>query len=327
MAYVFSTGNTPLTGSVAIWTLIDKLTNPVGGAGWIVKADSDGSTYNATGGQVTSGGSGAHGLGNSNAWVRVQAPTVGSNTRELTFQRGTTDLLWRIKYSANTHFTGGTPGISQTASSTDEVFMSGGGTDASPTFTTLFSTNNTYRWHVGAGGATDGYSFYAYSLTSLSTSIQNTIALDVLKAGTYPSQDIDPAVMICTSAGNTVLVNTVTANLTGPANARAWLGSVSAAGASLLTNNVNVGLERFAGNVGTISFAVNPFSGKDTLWSPIYISSNSNSARTPQGNKGASTLFKLGSMTRTNLDTLNAGKDYIYLGTLWLPWDGSTPVA
>ena len=41
--------------------------------------------------------------------------------------------------------------------------------------------------------------------------------------------------------------------------------------------------------------------------------------------EGASTLFKLGSMIRTNLDTLNVAKDYIFLGALWLPWDGSTP--
>lgn len=323
MAYTFSTNNTPTTGSVAMYLLKTTLVS----AGWLVKADSDGSTYNSAGGQVTSGSTGAGGLGNSNAWIRLQAPTVGSNTREITIQRGTTDLVWRIKYSANAGFTGGSPGVSQTASATDEVHMSGGATDAAPTFTSLFTTNATYKWHIGAGGAAESYSFYAYALSTPGAIIQNTIALDVMKSGTYPSQDVDPAVMICTNSGNSVLINSVQSNTTGPAAARAWLGPTSAAGSSLTSNNVNVGLERFAGNLGVSGFAVNPFSGKDTLWSTVYLASNSNSSRSPQGLKGASTLFKLGSMARSTLDTLNVAKDYIYLGALWLPWDGSTPVA
>ncbi len=324
MAYTFSTANTPGTGAIAMYLLKTTLVT----AGWLVMADSDGSTYNAAGGQVTTGVTGAGGLGNSNAWIRLQSPTVGSNTREITIQRGSTDLLWRIKYSANANFTGGTPGMSQTASSTDEVYMSGGGTDASPTFTSLFPTNNTYRWHICAGGAAEFYSFYAYSLTSTTTSIQNNIALDVMAAGTYPTQDIDPAVMLCFNSGS-VPVNSITSNVTGPAQARAWLGPVSVAGSSLLTNNVNVGLDRFAGNLGVSSFAVNPFSSKDTLWTPIYFAANTNSARGPLGAKGASTLFKLGSMARTNLDTITTAgaQDHIYLGGLWLPWDGTTPVA
>lgn len=323
MAYTFSTANTPGNGTLAIFLLRTALV----AAGWTHAADSDGTTYSAIGGQVTTGVSGAGGLANVGAWIRLQAPAVGGNVREITFQRSN-DQNWRIKYSANAGFTGGSPSASQTASAADEVFMAGGGTDASPTYLTLMPTNNTYRWHIAAGGATERYSFYAYSLTTGTTTILNSIALDVLPPDTYPTEDIDPAVMLCFSTGS-VAINSITANATNPAQARAWLGPTSAAGASLITNNVNVGLDRFAGNLGVVSFAVNPFSGKDVLWTPIYFAANTNSSRGPLGAKGASTLFKFGSMIRTNLDTITTtgAQDHIFLGGLWLPWDGTTPVA
>ena len=92
MAYTFSVNNAPLTGATAMYTLISTLMS----AGWLKKADSDGTTYSSTGVQVTSGNSGTNGLGNTNAWVRLQAPavnqgTVVNQTREITIQRGTTD--------------------------------------------------------------------------------------------------------------------------------------------------------------------------------------------------------------------------------------------
>lgn len=329
MAYTFSIANTPATGSVAMYLIKTTLVT----AGWTVTADSDGSTYNSSGGQVTTGASGAGGLGNTNAWIRLQAPTVGSNTRELTFQRGTTDLVWRVKYSANAHFTGGSPGISQTGSATDEVFMLGGGTDASPTFTAgWFATNGAYRWHIAAGGATELYSFYAIALTSSTTTQQNAMFLDVMAAGSYSASDIDPAVMYCSSAaagaaGISEAVATTfssSANVTNPAIARAWLGPTSAAGASITSNSVNVNMGTYGNNFGNAtSLAVNPFSTKDTLVFTLWGRKWGSNSSPPAGIKGISTLFLTGSMSRTNLDTcLSLTK--IWYGKLWLPWDGVT---
>jgi len=322
MAYSFSTANTPATGAVAMYLLKTTLVT----AGWSVVADSDGSTYNSGGGQVTTGAAGAGGLGNTNAWIRFQAPIIGGNTREITIQRGTTNLLWRIKYSANANFTGGSPGVSQTASATDEVYMTGGGTDASPTFTSIFIADGGFRWHLACGGVAEFYSFAAVALTSTTTTIQYAMGLDVLQSATYPSQDIDPAVMFCSTSF--AYVTAATNNSTNPANARAWLGPVSAAGASLTSNNVNVGLERYTGVGGSVTLAANPFSGKDTLWSPHWLSTKTNPSRAPIGVKGLSTLFKLGSVARTNLDTITSvgTRDLIYLSDIWLPWDGSVPV-
>ncbi len=501
MAYTFSTGNTPATGAVAMWTLINTMVS----AGWLVKADSDGSTYNATGGQVTGGASGAHGLGNNSAWVRIQSPLVGGNTRELTIQRGTTDVIWRLKYSCNKKFSGGAPaatvtpsnqqidqypetnqdgytalrtgstvgagqsftgdgyalslcrmyvkksgsptgtavvkiyahsgsfgttsiptgtalatsdnfdvsalttsfvinnftfsGINQitlangtnyvlsveysggsvgntvdvgkdgsspthsgnsatwdgatwTAVNTsdlcfylydtqaDEVFMLGAGTDATPTFTpaTWFAANGGYRWHVACGGAAEFYSFYAIALTSTTTTALNAICLDVMQAGSYAATDVDPAVMYCSSAATGGISEVMTtafasANVTAPAKARAWLGSVSFSGANTaatVTNNVNVMMSSLGS--GTTKFgagqslAVNPFTGNDDMISAFWGRSPVQ-ATPPCGIKGYSTLFMMGSMGRTNMDTATtaATKDKVYYGTVWMPWDGTTP--
>jgi hypothetical protein len=73
MAYTFSVNNSPATGAVAMYTLISTLVT----AGWTKVMDSDGTTYSASGVQVTSGNVGTNGLGNSSAWVRLKAPLVG----------------------------------------------------------------------------------------------------------------------------------------------------------------------------------------------------------------------------------------------------------
>jgi hypothetical protein len=335
MAYTFSIANTPASGAVAMYLIKTTLVT----AGWAVVADSDGSTYNATGGQVTTGAAGAGGLGNANAWIRLQAPTVGSNTREITIQRAnsgvvaTDDRAWRIKYSANAHFTGGSPGVSQTGSATDEVFILGGGTDASPTFTaSWFAANGGYRWHIAAGGATELYSFYAIALTSATTTQQNAMFLDVMAAGSYSSSDVDPAVMYCSSAaasaiGISEVISSafpISANVTNPALARAWLGATSAAGASITSNSVNVNMVTYGSNFGNAtSLAVNPFSTKDTLVFTLWGRKWGSNPYPPAGIKGISTLFLTGSMSRTNLDT-NLSLTKIWYGKLWLPWDGVT---
>jgi len=330
MAYTFSTGNTPATASLAMYLLKTTLVT----AGWTVTSDSDGTTYNATGGQVTSGAGGAGGLGNVLAWIRLQAPTVGSNTREIIIQRNSSvataadDQLWRIKYSANAGFTGGSPGATRTPSATDEVIMIGAGTDASPTFFQFFGANGGYRWHIMAGGATELYSFMTVNLNSTTTNINGFIGLDVLKSGTYPSEDIDPAVF-CTITATVITQTPPSNNSTNPSNSRAWLGATSAAGNSLVSNNVNVGLDKYSTVGGSTGIAVNPFSSKDTLWSPIWMALSSNPSRSPFGVKGASTIALMGSVVRTNLDTITSvgTRDLIYLGHLWLPWDGSVPTA
>jgi hypothetical protein len=336
MAYTFSVNNSPSTGALAIYTLLTTLVS----AGWVVKADSDGTTYNSVGGQITGGGSGTNGLANSNAWFRVQAPAVNVGTvvnqkREFTFQRGTTNLVWRIKYSASAGFTGGSPGSSQTPTATDEVVMTGGGTDASPTFFSMLPTDATYRLNIAAGGSTEFYSFIGFGCVAGSTNASYAFFLDNMSASSYPSSDVDPAVVYFGTNGFNsiaeVIVSTTsaTSNTTNPAKARAWLGSTSAAGILTSgTNNQNINMAVYGSGIigGTNTLGSNPFTNKDDLV-PCPWMRNTGST-TPLGWKGFSTLFQFGSVARTNLDTADTAgsKDKIFYQGVWIPWNGSSPI-
>ena len=495
MAYTFSVNNSPTTGAVAMYTLISTLIS----AGWTKVADSDGTTYSALGTQVTSGAAGTNGLGNTNAWVRLQAPAVNGKTREFIFQRGTTNLTWKVKYSAYGGFIGGLPtatatpcnetsyayseanqdattamysvlpgtgqsfttgiaatsliaakfflkktgvptgfavakvyahsgtigissiptgaalatsvpfdvstltasyaltelkftgsnsitldaltdyvvtieysggsgvatldvgrdgssptatgnsstynGTTWTAVSTsdlcgyvltgiqDEVYMWGGGTDVTPTFFgQAFTTDAVYRWHIAAGGAAEFYSFVAWSQTIGSLVGNTSIALDVMATGSFPSADVDPAVVYCNSGvPYTEIVSSAfsSTTTTNSAKARAWLGPVSAAGASLTTNNVGVSMLSYGntviGNSGTLGG--NPWVNSDDLLPCLWGCANTYA---PRGLKGFSTLFMMGTVNRANGDTSDTvspgSKDKIYYGYFWLPWSGAVPL-
>ena len=219
----------------------------------------------------------------------------------------------------------------------DEVFMTGAGTDFVPTFFSYFNTDATYRWHVAAGGAAEFYSFVAWSQTIGSVAItgSNGICLDVMAAGSFPSADIDPAVMYCSALASTFQTDFISSsfpsiNTTNPAKARAWLGPALLAGAAITNcNNVNVGLVCYGnsiiGNSGTLS--TNPWIFNDDLLPCLWGSANTAS---PRGVKGFSTLFMFGTVAHSNGDTCDSvspgSKDKIYFGGVWIPWSGVTPL-
>ncbi len=128
---------TPATGGVAMYAHRALLV----ASGFNSKMDSDGTTYSSTGSRLTNGGSGPKGLANNGAWFRLQATAGGPF--EWCIQRGTDNTQWRVK-SANAAFTGGTPGAITVPSAAGEVVLLGGGSDAVPTFATLFPTDATY---------------------------------------------------------------------------------------------------------------------------------------------------------------------------------------
>ena len=335
MSYTASVNNTPSTGAVAMYSLISTLVI----AGWTMPDAGDASTRAAN--QITTGASGGGGLGNTNSWVRLKAPTVnGGNVvnqqRELTIQRGTTDVLWRVKYSASAGFTGGSPSATVTPSATDEVFMFGGGTDGvGATFLTVLPTNGTYKFHTMAGGANEFYSFACWWLTSASTTVLGLMAMDVMATGSFPATDVDPAVTWFSNVSSPVsalIINNSGTTATNPAITRAWLGATSAAGAAItgtnsqyvlpLTHNSN-GSATFINN--TVSMGTNPFTNKDDIIPMAW--ARPGAVAPPTGWKGYSTLFAWGSVQRTSMDTCDVAttKDRVYVNGLWLPWSGATP--
>ncbi len=326
MAYTFLVNTSPANGAVAMYNLIATLMT----AGWTKVMDSDGITYSASGVQVTHGGAGTGGFANNNAWVRLQAPPVNggsvvNQTREITIQKGTlsTHTNWRIKYSASALFTGGSPAITVTPSATDEVFMLGAGTDASPTFYTWMSgTPGDCRWHIAAGGAAEFYSFVAWSQIIGAFGVREIMCLDVMADGSYPAADVDPAVIYASVTPMTEILAFSTSNTTNPSRARAWLGPTSAAGASITSNNVNVGISLygswFAGNT---TIGTNPWTNTEDLFPCLW---GNVGTTIPRGVKGISTLFKMGTMLHVNgtVSSATGTRDKIYYGCLWLPWSG-----
>ena len=339
MVYTFSVNNeisTQNTTAYAMWYLISTLVT----AGWTKVMDSDGTTYSSGGTQVTGPGTGANGFDNVNAWVRMQAPAVNGGSvvnqkREFTFQRGTVaNTNWRIKYSASAAFTTG-PSASATPSSADEVFMAGGGTDASPTFYGCFADNtNPWRWHIAAGGAAEFYSFAAWGTGTTNASVcvsYNGIFLDIMASGSYSVLDVDPAVVyvsLASSGGLTSNHGSFPVNSqTNPALSRAWLGSTSAVGASITSNNVGVGSITYNPFNAAATFGTNPWTNKDDLYPIIW---GSNSSSIPRGIKGISTLFRAGTVQRGQMVTIDTispeSRDKVFVDRCWVPWSGALPL-
>lgn len=265
MAWIFQQTSTPndavnvspATGGAAVFVLKQTLKQ----AGWVVRSSSDGTTYNSTGDQITTGSSGAGGMSNTNAWFRIQSP-AGAGGREFTFQRGTTGPNWRIKLSHSSGFTGGSPGATQTPSATDEQLLIGAGSDAAPTFTAWLGADATYKVHCGADNAApyDHYALFAVNATG----VTRRWWMLTLSTGSYPTADVAPYV---------ITVNTAAAT-------HAVMGSVSTTNSNGLGQGffkkglageafTNFRAAVYAGTAATYfrtSMGVDPYAGRDVLF-------------------------------------------------------------
>ncbi len=300
------------------------------------------------------GGAGAGGMANANAWFRIREPG-GAGGREWTFQRDTVNNTdWRVKFSALDGFTGGTPGATQTPSAADEHVIFGSGTDASPTHTTLFPTDGTYRWHnVGFDVAEDGvYPWYAYSTINGTGVPRTLIMVDSLISGTYPalvgtraaptSGEPDPAVYLCahdTLSDPFILLanSTQWQDRTNPPG-RAWYAMNGSNGETEAVVNMQAAALMFstsfgdrgapANAAGSDGFGANPLSGEDQLFDmpygrPVALGSNPHF-------KGMSGHLRISGVDRTYPDTTTqSGETWVYTATdgLLLPFaDGVTPL-
>lgn len=307
----FINGSMVLTGSVAMWEVISMLI----AAGATKAADSDGTTYSSSGTRVTGGGSGSNGLGNTSAWVRLQLP----GNREITIQRGTTNTVWRIKYSASARFTGGSPGATQTPSATDEAIRVGGGTDASPTYTSIFSADTTYKLYGGAGGATDGF-WFATTLIAGGTQSAGMF-FDPLSSST--TSDGDACVIGMSISGSAFSSGTLTSNSStaSTGGVMGWLkyGIAGAGFVSIPALTVNDG----GGAMWPSAAGTNPHTNKDALELIQYGRKSSLSA--PTGPKGVSKFVAWNAATRSATETysVDSTRDRIVFSDINFPWNGA----
>jgi hypothetical protein len=316
MARQWSVNNTPATCAVAVFTLKTLLKV----AGWTVTKSSDGTTYNSGGDQISSGSSGANGMDNAKAWFVIKMPGVN---RSFCLQRtssvgANTSYNWRIKYSASSGFSGGSPGILQTPSAADEKIMLGGGTDAAPSWGGFFAqtTDGAFRYNAFADD-TAPYGFLAWNWTN--TTGANGHAFGLEPVADADASDTDPYIGHLNASTN----SWTKANISNNSNGQmfAWIGASFYS--TLDTTALSGGATPEYTTWGSV--AVNAFSGKDELL-PIMCFRNA-----------ASPLYKgILSLTRGvvtagrvagDLFTVVNPGDYVVVSpTITLPWPtGTTP--
>jgi hypothetical protein len=320
--YTWNTSTNPATGSVAMYAFLAAMI----ASGWADTKDSDGTTYAPAGGQITGGAAGAHGLGNASAWF-----VISNGTRQYCVQRSAAnDTQWRIKYSPAAGFTGGAPAATQVPSATDEVVLLGAGTDAAPTYATLFATNGSYRLNICAGKVAALWCFYMMTWPLGNAGGNGMLwASEVMSAGTYPAADTDHQANILQ----------VTINPWSQVNLSLASNNVKGyVGGLLPANWVSIrpaqyydgvgGFQAAPAQVGTNGDGVNAWTGNDDLL-PIYYGRPSNVAA-PTGYKGLSSMGYFDTVARANADTVSVAsptaKDFIWMNGICIPWDGSSPI-
>jgi len=154
--------------------------------GWTVLSSSDGTTYNASGDQISSSGSGAGGMDNTSAWFRIEDP---ASLREYVFQRGTQHYSWRGLYSASDGFTGGTPNATIAPTATDQQ----GIIKAATTYQTMFPTSGSWRAHIAAQDAAHNGVYVWWCCVNVSTAEEMFLACDAINSATT-SGDNDPCI-------------------------------------------------------------------------------------------------------------------------------------
>jgi len=294
----------PLTGSQAMYRFKQALI----AAGWTTQSSGDGlSAFSSSGDIITSGNSGANGFANTSAWVRMQSP-AGAGSRELIFQRGSSNPVWTSKYSFSAGFTGGSPNSTTPGTATDSQTLLNA--------TTLFTTDNTYRIQIACDNAAP-YGFYMFAYTfggQFNSSITCSLVMDPLLAGSYPAADNDPMVFI--------FVGSSAFSVGTPGSPLGYLkkGLAGEGFVNIPWMRVALGSSPilFPGGAGNHSHSFN-----EVMFPVFYARDTGKTA--PVGWKGVSSLMKMvgQAYVTPTLLSVSTTRDTVTVGDIALPWNGS----
>lgn len=337
------------------------------------------SVFPLTGAFANTGASGANGMDNNSSWFVLRQPkasgsisgSVYAGRRTFVFQRGTSDFSWRLKMSVGG---GGTPAFPSSqyqfasdathvpslysAATQDEVTFLGGGTDASPTFATLFggiATNRgLIRFNVmandGLSGETAPFGVWASAFKVGGGLFPDMgFIIDPLTPGTIAPGELDPYLYgVMTNVGSTTNGSFCPSNGNPADSFMTWAGTQGQAFAWMkygmtgaiaqrivplmyfqldtgLANQMAVpGITVTGGNRWPLG--TNPINSEDDLFPMCY-------ARPPaagtgiSGYKGVASMMKFNGSPRSVGDTQsqNTVRDRIIMGICSLPWDASVP--
>ena len=316
MAFAFNK-TTPVTAAIAMFELKTLLK----AQGWTVPSSGDGTTYFSASDGITTGAAGAGGLNNLNAWFRIQDP---AGIVEFVFQRCSSSTLWRIKWSRTSKFIIGSPSATRVPAAADEDIPWSGGTDASPTGSTLWTTDGTYRWNCAADNAAP-YGWWSGAFLNGGGIAQTALVYDPVTPSDATDSYKYVLYVASTPTGASTFSFTGMGGEAGTTATQIIYGHVPSVGVGAAAAYQAASLNSTSGQVVPNNLGGNPISGKDEIF-PICLVRRS--AQITPGFKGISTLMKWHGTNRANGDTLtiSTARDRIVYKDVNLPWDGSVPV-
>jgi hypothetical protein len=325
MAYTFKKDVT-FTPSIAsgFCTALFELKSALTGAGWSVIKSGTGvnsASYSDSGDIILSA---SQLNGAQNAWFVIKMS--GSN-RSWSFQRGTVDYNWRVKFAPG-GFTGVSPlgtiatgSYNSTPAGPTEVILLGTNTDASPTYAS-FPTPSAIG--MRAQIIADNAPPYGACMIVHDTGTGAKECMwfvDPMIAGTYGASDADPYVYgIHPNSANSGLNNLFSAEST-PQYA-ILTGSIPyliiAPDYCVFDNS----------NMQTVipgGLPTNPITNLDDVFAVTWVRRGAQS--NIGGQKGISSLFLWTGTNRAVGSTYSIAStsDYYIFGHIAFPWDGSTP--
>lgn len=305
---------TPATAPIAIFQM---LTLWVASGCTITKSGDGLALFSNTSNILTSGATGAGGLGNSNAWFVV----AFGGGEEWCFQRNAVGTnYWRIKVSRAAGFSGGTPSSTRVPAATDERLLCGSGTDASPNGVQIFGNDGTYYFSAGID-TTAPRRMWCEAWFVSGSGLNMWMWRDVV----VPTEGTDADLFIRGLAGGGGVLTPATLfnATTGSAGSLPYyLGYVPSATPTVAVHmpfaQTGTGGANFAGNTGTLSI-----SGKDPLLVPRY--QRQVAQGVPVTIKGESTLLAFCGPNRANGDrmTVASPNDRVVFALVTTPWDNT----
>lgn len=211
MSFSFSSSEVPRKNDTAMYSYNEAwfaLKTALKANGWTVPRSGDGTTYSSSSDLITSSAV----MYNPLAWFVIQQPSGGAapyaGTRQFCVQC-TALGYFRVKYSYNTAFTGGSPTATKVPSAAGENIILGSGTDASPGgdnggYAQDAGCSAGIAFHIATGSTLEGFSWVISTRTNGGT---ETMFFDAMQANSYPSQDVDPYLMSVANPGATVFLS------------------------------------------------------------------------------------------------------------------------
>jgi len=296
-------------------------------AGWTVPSSSDGTTYNASGDQITVNATSGAGAINTSSWFILTHPTLDTYQRHICIQFGAGANQIRVKLSWS-GFSAGTPGIARVPSAADEQILIGSGTDASPTYTSVLSSiAGNINAFMMCGDVTEKYHFYFLGTFPGSNLNQFIFTMERL-TDTHPL-DIDPYIYFLNgSTSNLSGFDTYTSCIltsSGASQPFAWYKK-GLAGATFTRYSTGMLGANATSNAPAANLGTNPYDKKASLI-PMYFG-RGGSWTTQLGWKGTAVNMYFSGLARNTGAVLskNTTNDYIYFGPFTVfKWDGSNP--